>query len=238
MNPELVDEAILIGSGPSAGKFPRQSFKNNLHIACVNDSWKLAPRVPDFYLVAEIPAATVYQGIAATVLGNGGKVFMRPAALQQLTINHCGAIQTIDKHFGPPELHELHKARPLPRASTGPRPNAPWISSGVLMLWVLAELYAPRRIFVAGLDGYPAAQEVPQEPVKVQGDTKIEGEYAKGVRALESRPFRTPVWTEAMNKLMAAGIKAITNHYTQTEFVWLSRPNHYRESWRVSIKGD
>ena len=226
-------EILLVGSGPSARDV---RVPAGAKVACVNDSWKLVDRVPDYYLVAEIPAATVYQGIAATVLANGGRVFMRPAALQQLTINHCGAIETIGMDFGPPELRELHRARPLPATSRGPRPNAPWITSGILMMWVLAELERPARLSMVGLDGYPAAKEIPNERVKTQGAGEIDGEYAPGITPLASRPFRTPEWTQATNELCAAGMKAVSRHYTQTEFVLLSRPHYYRESMRVIVK--
>lgn len=232
----IEDEIWLIGSGPSARN---ANPPRHVGLACVNGSYELVDRVPSFYLVAEIPAGYVYLEKILQLRNAGCSVFVRPAVVRAMKDGGLylpDDVIVVGNDFGPEHLRGLHKNKPLP-IHDGYRPTAPWISSGVLMLWVLAELCKPRRIVVCGLDGYQVDPRLESKPAgqSIQGAEVIPGEYAEGVTPLASRPLRTPQWVEQMNARMAGAIKSVTNHYTSTEFVWLKRPHHWRESWRVKI---
>lgn len=216
------NEIWLIGSGPSAHEVRPP---DNVRVACVNGSANLyegaTGRLPDYYCVGEIEGVRRFYRRMNRYARAGVEVFTRPAAWKAFPSGgplNGGPlhphIRVIPYDFGPPELHILHRNRPLSGSD-----HTPWMSTGVVMLWYLAEVERPQHLVVAGLDGYP-----------VDGD-----EYAPG--AGESLP-RTPQWREAMNARMAGAIKSITNYYTGTEFVWLQRPRHWRKGWRVTIRGE
>lgn len=187
-------EVHLIGAGPSAMQPPVGAT-----VAAVNDKYKTFP--PDYYLVGEIEAAKRLEPVIRTLLDRGTTAYMRPnAAIDD------PRVQLIGKNFGPRRLQHLHHDVGVPHAGVQPglpRPRCPnaWISSGVLMLWVLAEIHKPERVVVSGLDGYPP-----------------ENAYLK-----------------AMNERMSYAIGLITNHYTDTEFVWLIEPRHRSPDWRAKI---
>lgn len=236
--PMTGDEWHLLCSGPSAQgvRIPR-----GCRVACVNGSTSLTTRRPSAYLVSEIPAAGAYKRRIAELLQQDTRVYMRPAAHAELK-RLCPRLDTsnvrlIDNWWGPELLQPLHRARPLPRVLYGPRPNAPWLSSGVLMLWILLELHRPTRITVHGMDGYVVDPGLdPQADVKVQGAGRIDGEYAGAVKPLPSRPARCELWVNSMNELMAAGIGQLSNYYLGTEIVFPRKPRHYSADWRVTLE--
>jgi len=220
----------LIGSGPSA----RPAFP----ACCVNASWGLLPATaaPGVHVFGEMEAAMANPAAVMRSVHFGSGVWMRPTAKDALRakVNSplFAEIYEVDLDFGPACLRHLHDDVSLP---TGER-NV-WISSGVLALWVLAHVYKPGRVVISGLDGYPADPAAPVGDDARQGNVTIGGEYAAQIPALPSRPARSAAWCAAMNDRMAEGIDAITNHYTQTQFEFVRKPRHWRNTWRAAVKG-
>lgn len=237
-------EIYLVGSGPSAQgvKIPPGA-----KVACVNGSYACIEQLPDYYMVGELKAAEAYAGFVTQLIDEGRTVYMRPGAVQRyfeqpgatkVAKNYLNqrVVRPIDFSFGPDKLHYLHWDSELPRGSRG-RPRAPWMSSGVLMLWVLCEKYKPDRIVMVGFDGYPVDANQPSLGGGVDrpaGDIEIEGEYAAAVKALPSRPVRCESWTIEMNLRMAGGIDAISNQYPDTEIHFPTRPHHWQPTWRAT----
>lgn len=145
----------------------------------------------------------------------------------------------VDRNFGPSCLRDLHED--VEWGSQSPWGKWPdslpdygqrrsWISSGVLMLWLVAEVYRPKVIAVCGLDGYP---------------TDSRPDYAPGLPDLattkapwDTDPAEAVYRRGQMNERMALGIERITNHYRDVQFVWLQRANHHRLGWRVEVAGE
>lgn len=211
---------ILYGSGPSANKWP---VPPNVKVACTNASRLLVHR-PDLYGIFEINAGMKLHGAANAMARLGTEVYTRPGVKNMFDM--VNAIP-VGYTFGPEDLHDLHRdvewgESPVP--DYGQRRS--WISSGVLLLWIIADVYRPERIYVAGLDGYPLLPTA-------------ERDYAAGLpnlgyKHLDLEGYRRRL---EMNKRMAEGIQRISNHprYSSTEFVWLDKPSHYQPEWNVRI---
>lgn len=204
---------LLLGSGPGA---ERATQLPHMPVACVNGSIgtlkALTGRDPDAYGVFENAAAYAYKS-ALEEYAAKGCAYMRPYNAGLINLERQAVL--IDEHFGPPELCYLHLSRVVP----GPRYNPDtWISSGVLMLWVLLELRKPAVLYVSGLHGYPVG----------------EFEYHE-TAIVANRPERTPEWCAQMNEHMSDGVEALSNWYTETRIVWLGKPLHWRPTWRVEI---
>lgn len=246
--PRGTGEVWLIGSGPSAqGVNPPE----NAHTACVNGSKVLlGPRHPDYYLVGERPAAREYAWQIKDLLDAGKTtVYLRPHARTEVIdlIGHRYYSQTIPVHntLGKPGLLDLHSDRHVPHKHTapGPRPRATWITSGVLMLWVLLEWHDFDRVVITGIDGYPTAPDelIPKEkefrPVHdwQQGDVVVPGEYAPDVRPMASRPLRMHKWAEQQNEHVREAVGRLSRAYTDTELVFPNKPLVWHEDWNVKL---
>ncbi|MCG3184701.1 MAG: hypothetical protein ICCCNLDF_02829 [Planctomycetes bacterium] len=235
-------ECWLICSGPSAAgvKIPRDA-----KVACVNGSVALLRKAdypPDFYLVGECAAAEAYADTITTLLGQGTQVFMRPGALERfLEISNASKVQPcrntarpVDFQFGPAALHHLHHDVTLPRTAYG-RPRSPWITSGVLMLWVLLEKYDFTRIVALGMDGYPHDPKQTAQEDADQGPKRLRGEYAAGVQPLASRPARTRTWAQAQNDYTGEAVDQLSKFYRGTEILLPRKPLWWRPGMRVTI---
>lgn len=213
---------LILGSGPSRATTP---VSDEVHVATCNAGFT-CPNVKA-YGVFEIGAAKAYrQAIKIHRRLPSTMVFVRPDVRDILALDDCSGrpVYAVGKNWGPECLRELHEdVQFAPEEPGVPEfgQHVVWISSGVLMLWIIAEWYKPKQIFVAGLDGYPPMHEG--------------SEYSPGIKRIEGAPVRTQAWCEAMNKRMADAIERITNHYTGTDFYWLAKPRHWRDSWRVKL---
>lgn len=209
---------LLLGSGPSAYRCGDDRARG-LPVACVNGSLgalraHLPGRDPDAYGVFENAAALAYKS-ALEEYAAKGRAYMRPYNAGLINLERQAVL--IDENFGPPELRDLHLSRVVP----GPRYNPEtWISSGVLMLWVLLEREKPSDLWVAGQSGYPVG----------------EPEYHPSVAPLDTRPERTPEWCAQMNAHMSEAVGRLSRHYTGTRIHWLNKPLHYSPDWNVDIR--
>lgn len=213
---------IVLGSGPSRAQTP---IGKDMHVATCNAGFT-CPGIKA-YGVFEMGAAKAYrQAIKIHRRMADTLVFVRPAVRDILALDDCAGrrVVVIGRNWGPEALRDLHNDVPIEPETPGVPEfgqHVAWMSSGVLMLWIIAEWYKPRQIFVAGLDGYPPMHEG--------------SEYSPGIQRVPGAPVRTPKWCAAMNTRMAEAIERITNHYTGTDFYWMAKPRHWRDSWRVKI---
>lgn len=196
-----------MGTGPSRSQFPLPD-KDRALVATCNAGWTL-PRI-DAYGVFEVKAAAEYYKRMRSIGNGGAAVFTRPRIQRK---HDTMRLFSIGHDFGPAELRDLHEDVQWAEEDGTPEwgQHIAWISSGVLMMWIVAELYKPRNLYIVGLDGYK-----PGDPNPVSG-------YE-----------RTPEWTGHMNDRMAHGIERITQHYTDTNFILLNDPIHRLPSWRVT----
>lgn len=203
----------LIGSGPSAARWPRSP---RAKAACVNGSAALVDE-PDAYGIFELQAAQHYRGEITRARKRSTRLFMRPRAITRSGQEpHRDKIIIIDNSFGPPELRDLHndvqwKAEDPEVPEHGQ--SVAWITSGVLMLWAIAELERPEKIFISGLDLYPT-------------HTK-EQDYAPTLTKIHKLDDQVE-WQERrrqLNKRAAEGIERISLHYGDTDFIYLEEPN-------------
>jgi hypothetical protein len=211
---------ILYASGPSAAYWPRPT---GIRTACVNASHQLVDR-PNVYAVGEIQAGAKLQGTLRRMVTVGTKVYVRPGVKNIFDLE--GTI-SVGKDFGPQDLRDLHDdvewgESPVP--DYGQRRS--WISTGVLLLWILADVYRPKRIYVAGMDGYP-------------DEATAHKDYASGLPNLgyEDLDVDGLRRRQEMNLRMAEGIKRISSHpdYQGTEFIWLSKPNLCMDGWNARL---
>lgn len=202
----------LVGSGPSAKHYRTWSdYEPNVDVvAVVNGAIEHEPN-PDFYGVFEISGGHRYADHMRRVGDGKGTVFTRPAVSQDLNRGRerCSCI-TVPNEWGGP-LQHLNKDRYYKGG------YETWMSSGVLLMWVLTHLYKPHRITVLGLDGYvPGADySTDQELTKAQTYDEL--------------------WRRRMNEHMSYVIGMLTRHYKETEFIWPIKPNHFDPKWRVKL---
>jgi len=205
----------LVCSGPSASRWP---ISPRAKVATVNGAiGLLEDREPDAYGVFEANAGKSYRPIIKKARRSATQLYLKPASLcMSGQIEHRKSINMIDRHWGPKELLYLHrdvqwKAEDPAVPEFGQ--SVAWITSGVLMAWVLAEVYQPERIYLSGLDLYPE-------------DSKDE-DYATGITKVFDLDTQSD-WRERrrqLNKRALEGLRAVTNHYRGTDFIWLEEPN-------------
>lgn len=242
---------LVCGSGPSASRWPVPEHPDGRpwRVATCNAASRLHPS-PDLFGAFELNAGMKCQ----TAIGRAGQASLsghpqlscvRPLVASMLGLSAGRGIMVVDHNFGPPELRDLHEDVEWgSRSRWGKWPdNLPdygqrrsWISSGVLMLWLVAEVYRPAVIAVAGLDGYPTDR---------LSNHRRHPDYAANLPDLattkapwDTDPEEAVHRREQMNDRMALGIERITNHYRDIRFIWLQRANHHRPGWRVEVAGE
>jgi hypothetical protein len=205
----------------------------------VNGSPAVIERCPNVCLYGEIEAALHHAGAIHSYAAIGVAVWARPTAKAALLDKLPSpvirdGVRTVPLDFGPAKLRHLHSDTPMPGGE-----RQPWISSGLLLLWVLAEVYKPRRIVVCGAaDGYPVdPTATPRNDARQGTAHNLPGEYAPGITPLPSRPLRSSTWAAAMNRVMQRAAGEITRHYTATEFHWRRRPAIWADDWRATCGG-
>lgn len=253
--PSPSDHWLVVGSGPSSVRWPtpRHPDGSPWRVATCNSARKLHQK-PDLFGCFEINAGQKLQsqlkpeGRLATS-GHPQVVALRPFVAKMLDLSATNGIMVVDQNFGPEELRDLHEDvewgsqspwGALPEGVPDYGQRRCWISSGVLMLWLVAELYRPKVIAVAGLDGYP------KTPDRIDQNGKPRFPDYPGLLP-DLATTRTPWDTntleaayrrEQMNVRMALGIERLTNHYRDTEFVWLEPANHRTSGWRTTLASE
>ena len=215
---------MMVGAGPSAGRW---SVPDDIRVGTCNASHMIVSH-PTVYGVFELTAGAKLGRTIKRMLSDGEPVvYLRPRSRDRSGLSDTSRAVIIDTNWGPRSLVDLHQDVQWADEDEGVPEygqHIAWISSGVLMLWIIADIYRPDTIYVTGLDGYP-----------IRMDDKYD--YAQGLPNL-APPGLDIMGTERrwqMNKRMAEGIERITQFYTGTEFVWIEKPAHYRESWRARI---
>lgn len=216
----MAGDWFLLGSGPSSARWPAP---NNCKVACVNSSRLLVDR-PDAYGVFEISAGIKLHGLARSMARLGTDVYVRPNIQRQFDLDNC---IPVGDTFGKPELHDLHLDVAWAQENGDPEygQTRAWISSGVLMLWILAHTHKAQRVYVAGIDGYPTTPS--------QGK-----DYAASLPDLAHPLLDSvdPVRRRAeMNKRASEGIRRISQAYPETEVIWLEKPLHWDDSWNARV---
>lgn len=230
---------IVYGSGPSAARWPipKHADGTPFRVATCNSSRTLC-RYSDLFGVYEYNAGVKLKPSAPTPncispAGFPQVIAVRPFVASVCDLSGKHGIMVVDHQFGPPELRHLHQdvvwGEPVV-PDYGQR--RAWISAGVLNLWIVAEVYRPLLIVVAGLDGYPL----------IKGSAP---DYSKGLtdlsaKGMDADPVEAATRRRNMNERMGLGIEQITRYYTDrgVRFVWLQRPHHYSPSWQVSLADD
>jgi hypothetical protein len=146
-------------------------------------------------------------------------------------MSRCGQAESpeklnlVDTKWGPESLRHLHDdvvwCAVQPEQDFGQA--RAWIGSGVLMLWILAETDRPDRVYISGLDTYPE-------------HTKDE-DYAEGIDKINDLDT-LPEWRERrkqMNKRALQGLREITKHYRDTDFVFLEEPSFSLEGMNARV---
>lgn len=204
---------LLVCSGPGAQLIRTAGVSPECKVACVNDSYRIVDAIlerdPDFYGVFENKAAHAYRS-PLEEFASKGCAYMRPHNAE--LINLEAQAHLIDHKFGPVDLHYLHLDRMVLKDPAAPET---WISSGVLMAWVLLEREKPTYLYVAGADGYDLAGL----------------DYAPQVTSLD--PYRSPEWITQMNQHMGDGWEALSKKYTKSRITFLGKPNHWRDAYRA-----
>lgn len=216
---EPVKTALLICSGPSAENL---AIPPEMPVACVNGSFALLKdRLPNWWCVGELNGASHYKADFDRMFAAGVTCLTR-----QRCIDRCGweGATPIGEIFGPRYLWPIHDdvlgvVPPMPPDHKRPDSVRPWCTSGVLMLWWLMHFVTPKRIIVAGMDGYGAQ------------------EYAKGIEGVPDRPERNGIWVDLQNSKIEQSVCAISNcpDYAGTELVFTRMPRWWNSRCNVKL---
>lgn len=196
----------VLGTGPSSKDFvpPEDCL-----IATVNGGHAIAPRVNAFGIF-EIKAALAYRNVLNKFIESRRcAVYVRPVVQRTLDLKH---VIVVPKNSGPLALQPLHQDRWFAPEDGTPEygQHGSWMGSGALMLQLIAHHYRPPVITVVGIDGYRS------------GDPNPVSQYE-----------RTEEWCRHWNRHAGDAISAITNHYTDTRFVFVKRPANSDAGWRA-----
>lgn len=205
-----VDEIVLLCSGPSAQNIV---VPDDVPVGCVNGSFALLDRLPTWWCVGELQATEHYRP-QFEIMRDGGVTCLT----RQRCIDRSGwkGATPIRYDFGPRYMQPIHDdalgiVPPMPEGHGMPNNVRPWCTSGILLLWWLVDTYHPKRLIVAGMDGYGAQ------------------EYAEGIEALPNRPERNRLWVDIQNAKLSECVCMITHcpEYLGTEFWWARMPRFY-----------
>lgn len=204
----------LVCTGPSAGRWP---ISPSAKVATVNAGCQvLGKRKPDAYGLFELTAAKTYRDKAKSAIRSGAKMYMKPRAVSRSgQTSNADKITLIDHQFGPESLRHLHQDVQWKPEGGDPEfgQTCAWITSGVLMLWILLE-EKPETIFISGLDGYPEhAKDEDYSLGLVPAIDLDKGDDWKRRR-------------QEINKRALQGLRELSHHYTDTDIVFLEEPNH------------
>lgn len=222
---------LLLGTGPSRDSYMLPA-NPRVRLASVNNGCNAGrTKLPlSAYGVFELTGASLLKDRISWYRSQPGcTVYLRPWIADSRGYDYDDPkVVRIPNDFGPASLKHLHKeTRFMPEED----PTVPeygqrvaWMSSGVLMLWLVAHYHKPERLYILGLDGYPP------EPSA--------DDYAVGMGCLfpgidEFAPLRR----KTMNARMADAIHKVTNHpdYSKTEFILLNQPRHDTSDWNVRM---
>lgn len=214
----------LVCTGPSAGRWP---ISSNAKVATVNAGYQiLGTRKPDAYGLFELTAAKTYRENAKRAIRSGAKMFMRPRAVSRSGQgDKADRIILVDGQFGPESLRHLHQDVQWKPEGGDPEfgQTCAWITSGVLMLWILLETEKPEAVFVTGLDGYPEhAKDEDYSLGLIPAIDLDKGDDWKRRRA-------------EINKRALQGLRELSHYYTSTDIIFLEEPNHDLTGVRARI---
>lgn len=216
---ELVKTVLLMCSGPSAEGV---IIPPDMPVACVNGSFALLKdRLPTWWCVGELNGAEHYKADFDRMYAAGVHCLTR-----QRCVDRCGwtGATQISELFGPRYLWPVHDdvlgiVPPMSEQCGRPDSVRPWCTSGVLMLWWLMHFIKPRRILIAGMDGYGAQ------------------EYAAGIAGVPDRPERNGIWVDLQNTKIEQSVCMISNcpDYAGTELVFTKMPRWWNNRCRATL---
>jgi len=216
---ELVENIVLLCSGPSAENVV---LDDRTPIACVNGSFALLKdRLPRWWCVGELNGAQHYKADFDRLSAAGVQCLTR-----QRCIDRSGwkGATPIGEQIGPRYLWPVHDdvlgiVPPMSEKCGRPDSVRPWMTSGVLALLWLVDTYRPKRVIIAGMDGYGAQ------------------EYATGIEGVPDRPERNGIWVDLQNTKIEQSMCAITNchEYNGTEFIMARMPRWWNNRCRMTL---
>ena len=198
---------ICVGSGPKVvSSFDKAITRvgAKAHIATCNGGYKVCG-IPQAYGLFENEAVSLYGDMAQRFIGMGKHIYMNNWGLSSLKLWENPCAKHIDTTY-------------VFKRGAGRQHDYGLMSSGVLMLLIVANEYNPPEIHVCGYDSYePGNLHAPEIPLweKIQD--------------------REQSWCDVMNDGMAKYIKVVTNLFKNIDFIWHGgKPPHARDDWRVT----